>query len=316
MSQASPSRALEKASIYIFLIVGIGIISAMIFIPAPRSPISQENQSVTAQANAISNNGWAPLTVYFSAYGSRADGAAIARYEWDLDGNGAFDSDATAQGGYIQYSYSKPGDYVVTLRVVDALGRSATDQVSVSVRHPASSSVDYWTVFDKSRVRRIDVELPQADWDAMWVNPESKHQVSADVNIFGEKLEDVGFRMRGQFSLRESGAKKPWKFDIDAYITDQEFHNLRQLMLLNNIGDPSLLNEMLAYEMMYAAGMPASHTAFVELWIDITDDSLPSIYWGVYTMVERVDRKYIGNRFGAASKDGNLYRRRLIIAIS
>lgn len=308
MSQVSLPRVFEKASIYIFLIAGIGIISVMILNPASSAPIPQESQYVTAQANAISNIGWAPLTVYFSAYGSRSDGAAIERYEWDLDGNGAFDSDATEGGGYIQYSYSKPGEYVVTLRVVDALGRSSTDQVTVSVRHPASSSVDYWTVFDKSSVRRIDVAITQADWQAMWVNPESKHQVSVDVNIFGERLEDVGFRMRGQFSLRESGAKKPWKFDIDAYIYDQEFHNLRQLMLLNNIGDPSLLNETLAYEMMYAAGLPASHTAFVELWIDITDDSLPSAFWGVYTMVERVDRKYLGNRFGAESKGGNLYK--------
>ena len=61
--------------------------------------------------------------------------------------------------------------------------------------------------------------------------------------------------MRGQFSLRMSGAKKPWKIDTDYYVDNQEFHNLRQLMFLNNIGDSSLLYEKLAYEMMYAAGL-------------------------------------------------------------
>lgn len=301
-------RSLEQASIFLFLMTAIGIVSAEILLPGPRDSIPQESALVTAQANAITNRGWAPLTVYFSAYGSRSEGADVVGYEWDLDGNGAFDFDASGQGGYVQYTYSKPGEYVITLQVMDTRGRSGTDQVTVSVRHPASSSVDYWTVFDKSRVRRVDVALSQADWDAMWVDPPSKHQVHADANVFGEELPDVGFRMRGQFSLRESGAKKPWKFDIDAYIDDQEFHNLRQLMLLNNIGDPSLLREMLAYEMMYAAGLPASHSAFVELWIDITDDSMPSVYWGVYTLVERVDNKYIGNRFGAESKGGNLYK--------
>ena len=32
--------------------------------------------------------------------------------------------------------------------------------------------------------------------------------------------------MRGQFSLRESGDKKPFKIDTDAYVDGQEFHNL------------------------------------------------------------------------------------------
>ncbi len=176
------------------------------------------------------------------------------------------------------------------------------------MRLPASSSVDYWTVFDDSRLRRVDISLTQADWDAMWVDPESKYQVKVDATIFGEELKDVGFRMRGQFSLRMSGAKKPWKIDTDYYIDGQEFHNLRQLMFLNNIGDSSLLYEKLAYEMMYAAGLPASHVAYVEMWIDISDDADPPVFWGVYSMVERVDNKYIGNRFGAESKGGNLYK--------
>jgi spore coat protein H len=301
-------RTLEQASIVVFLFAGFGILSAAVLRPGWQSSIPQESPLVTAQANAVTNNGWAPLTVSFSAYGSRAENASIVRYEWDLDGNGAVDYDATAQQGYAQYTYSKPGAYAVALRVTDSLGRSASDRVTVRVRHPASSSVDYGTVFDDSRVRRIDIRLAQSDWDAMWADPESKFQARADATVFGEELKEVGFRMRGQFSLRNSGEKKPWKIDTDAYVDGQEFHNLRQLMLLNNIGDPTLLKEKLAYEMMAAAGLPASHAAYVELWIDITGDAGGPAYWGVYTLVERVDNKYISNRFGAASKGGNLYK--------
>jgi len=46
----------------------------------------------------------------------------------------------------------------------------------------------------------------------------------------------------------------------------------------------------------------------VELWIDFIDDEQLPMYWGVYTLVERVDNKYIGNRFGQDSKGGNLYK--------
>jgi spore coat protein CotH len=176
------------------------------------------------------------------------------------------------------------------------------------VRHPNSSSVDYWTLFDQERVRRVEIALPQAEWERMWEEPAAKYQARADAVVFGERLEEVGFRMRGQFSLRESGTKKPWKIDTDAYIEGQEFRNLRQLLFLNNIGDPSLLQEKLAYEMMAFAGLPASHAAYVELWIDITDDDRPAHYWGVYTLVERVDNKYLANRFGRESRGGNLYK--------
>ena len=49
----------------------------------------------------------------------------------------------------------------------------------------------------------------------MWSDIEAKHEVPADAVIFGEGLEDIGFSMRGQFSMRESGDKKPWKINTD-----------------------------------------------------------------------------------------------------
>lgn len=300
-------RRMELVAIALFAALSAGVLLAQAW-PAPTRSAATSSPEVLSQASAMPNQGWMPLTVYFSAYGSSATDAAITRYEWDLDGNGRYDYDATDQGGYASYLYAKPGTYTVTLRVTDAQGRQAIDQVAIQVRHPASSSVDYWTVFDDRQVRRIDIALPQAEWDRMWADPEAKYQAQADAVVFGERLDNIGFRMRGQFSLRESGAKKPWELSTDAYADGQEFHNLHQLMLLNNIGDPSLLKEKLAYEMMRFAGLPAGHVAFVALWIDISDDAAPPTYWGVYTLVERVDAKYLANRFGPASKDGNLYK--------
>lgn len=307
LRKSNGRRRLELAAVALFIAVCAGLLLAQAW-PTPARVAATASPEVLAQANAMPNQGWMPLSVYFSAYGSSAADAAIVRYEWDLDGNGRFDYDATTTEGYARYLYAKPGTYTVTLRVTDAAGRFATDQVAIRVRHPAASSVDYWTVFDDRQVRRIDLALTQADWDRMWAKPEAKLQVHADAVIFGEPLPDVGLRMRGQFSLRVSGAKKPWKIDTDAYVDGQEYHNLRQLMLLNNVGDPSLLKEKLAYEMLRFAGLPASHVAFVELWIDVVDDAAPPTYWGVYTMVERVDNKYLANRFGQDSKGGNLYK--------
>jgi hypothetical protein len=83
---------------------------------------------------------------------------------------------------------------------------------------------------------------------------------------------------------------------------------LKQLVFTNNIGDPSMLQEKLAYDMMRFAGIPASHVCYVELWIDFVDDDLNPIYWGVYSMIERIDKKFLSNRFGRDSTGGNLYK--------
>ncbi len=116
--------------------------------------------SILTFAYHLPNQGWAPLTVYVSAFGSRDLDGDIVRYEWDLDGNGSFETDASATQGYTQYTYAKPGVYTITLQVTDDEGGTAIDSVLVSVRHPASSRVDYWTLFDDTHVQRIKLLVP------------------------------------------------------------------------------------------------------------------------------------------------------------
>jgi len=302
-------RKIEIAGIILFL-----TLSLFILLLTPKQPMvapsadTSQSSNVFAQASAMPHQGWAPLTTYFSAYGSKSQNGDIVLYEWDLDGNGLYDTDATSTDGYTSYSYAKPGEYIVTLRVTDSQGQTITDSVVITVRHPASSSIDYQTVFDDSQVRRVDISISQSNWDTMWTDVEAKIEVPADAVIFGEELNDIGFRMRGQWSLRGSKEKKPWKIHTDAFIEGQEFHNLKQLIFTNSLEDPTMLQEKLAYDLMHFAGVPASHVCFVEIWIDFTDDSSPPIFWGVYVMIERVDNKFVGNRFGQESKGGNLYK--------
>lgn len=274
--------------------------------PASTSPQVDENIQVFAYA--MPNTGWAPLTVYFSAYGSNDPDGQIVRYEWDLDGNGFFESDASAEGGYASYVYTKPRDYTISVRVTNDKGATATTSVQVHVMHPASSSVDYWTVFDQSQVREIEVRLTQADWDAMMAEPEAKLMVPADAVILGERVDQIGISPKGNSTLWFPGAKKPFKLDMNFQLPEQEYRNLKMLLLHNNFGDPSMLREKMAYDMMQFAGVPGGFTAYVELWIDIVDDELPADFVGVYTMVERPDRKYLANRFGRENDSGNLYK--------
>ena len=303
-------RFFEISVVFLFLIATVLLI---VFLPNKTtfSQINNQNPKkgeIKAIASVMPISGWTPLTVYFSAFGSYSKNGKIIKYEWDIDGNGRIDTDATADDGYVEYAYLDNGNYNVTLQITDETGATDTATVFVNVKHPASSSVDYWEVFDDSQVRRVDIKVKQSDWDLIWSDIEAKYEVPADAVVFGEKLDEVGFSMRGQFSMREGGEKKPWKINTDAYISDQEFHNLKQLIFTNCIGDSSLLWEKTAYDLLHVAGVPSSNICYVEIWIDITDDTKPSEFWGVYTMIERVDRKFLGNRFSQESKDGNLYK--------
>ena len=303
-------RIFEISAVFLFLVATVLLI---IFLPNKTSFSQINNQNpkkgeIKAIVSVMPISGWTPLTVYFSAFGSYSKNGKIIKYEWDIDGNGRIDTDATADDGYVEYTYLDNGNYNVTLQITDETGATDTATVFVNVKHPASSSVDYWEVFDDSQIRRVDIKVKQSDWDLIWSDIEAKYEVPADAVVFGEKLDEVGFSMRGQFSMREGGEKKPWKINTDAYISDQEFHNLKQLIFTNCIGDSSLLWEKTAYDLLHVAGVPSSNICYVEIWIDITDDTKPSEFWGVYTMIERVDRKFLGNRFSQESKDGNLYK--------
>ncbi len=273
------------------------------------SPLTQEStpENIQVYAYAMPNRGWAPLKVYFSAFGTGDETSQIARLEWDLDGNGSFETDATASDGYASYVYTKPRTYTISLRATNTEGQSAIATTTITVKHPASSSVDYWSVFDDRRIRKIELRLTQANWDAMMANPMEKKLVPADATIFGEEIHEVGISPKGNSTIGFT-AKIPLKIDFNAYHPEQEYHNLKMLLLHNNFGDPSSLREKMAYDMMRFAGVNAGFTAFTEVWLDITDDTYPAEFLGVYTLVERPDTKYLANRFGPENDRGNLYK--------
>jgi hypothetical protein len=295
-------------SILLLLALTAGLLGLTALAPRTADPASAPPDTLMAFAYAMPNQGWAPLRVYLSPFGSRALTGGIVRYEWDLDGDGTFETDATAELGYTQVLYSEHRVYAPALRITNEQGQAATASTQVEVRHPASSSIDYWTVFDDRRVRDVELRLTQADWDALQAAPTSKARVPAEAIVFGERLASVAASLKGNSSITVPGWKKPWKIDTDYFIAGQEYRNLKQLLFHNNFADASMLREKLAYDMMRFAGVPAGHAAYVTLSLDITDDDQPPIYLGVYTMVERVDAKFVDNRFGRDQGAGNLYK--------
>src|SRR3990170_3518623 len=98
-----PYRIFEITLVFAFL---LGTTTLALFNPSQGIGVVEVVPSsavIQAYAYAMPAEGWSPLTVYFSAFGSRSSAGSIVKYEWDLDANGRYDTDATAEGGYVNY---------------------------------------------------------------------------------------------------------------------------------------------------------------------------------------------------------------------
>jgi len=92
--------------------------------------VSARQQGPAARFSVNPSNPQVNQTVSFDGRSSSDPDGRIARYQWDLDGNGSVDS----TGPTAQARYTRTGTYQVTLRVTDDSGRSdsTTQRVNVS----------------------------------------------------------------------------------------------------------------------------------------------------------------------------------------
>lgn len=92
-----------------------------------------QNVTPTATFTTSSTGGYAPLTVTVDASGSADADGTIVSYEWQ------FGDGASASGVRVDHQFVDPGTYVVTLRVTDDDGASASATRTIDVRSIAVS---------------------------------------------------------------------------------------------------------------------------------------------------------------------------------
>jgi PKD repeat protein len=99
-------------------------------------------------------------TVSFNGSSSTSPNGAIAKYEWDLDGNGSFETNTGASPN-ASTSYASSGPVTVVLRVTDAAGKAATASETISIDGAGAGSysarvlataglVNYWRMGEAS----------------------------------------------------------------------------------------------------------------------------------------------------------------------
>jgi YD repeat-containing protein len=114
------------------------------------------NQPPTASFTATPNPAPIGTQVSLDAAASADPDGTIAKYEWDLDGNGSYET-STGTTSNVTTRFTRNGEVTVGLRVVDNSGESATASKLVTVvgsYYGAVSStsglIDYWRLGEPS----------------------------------------------------------------------------------------------------------------------------------------------------------------------
>ena len=124
--------------------------------------VNVQNSPPSASFTASPNPATAGATVTLNGAASSDPDGPIAKYEWDLDGNGSYETNGGTKSSTTR-SFASAGEYVVGLRVTDGSGATATTTRTVTVRGPYNAAVsatsgliNYWRLGEASGTALAD----------------------------------------------------------------------------------------------------------------------------------------------------------------
>jgi spore coat protein CotH len=150
--------------------------------------------------------------------------------------------------------------------------------------------------FDDTVLQDVRIDLSSADWLALKANFRDDTYYAADFRWRDQVVRGIGIRSRG-FGTR-SATKPSLKLDFNYFSPDREFLGLKQAVLKNDLTDPSNMHERISMLLMRRMGVPAPREASARLFVN-------GDYYGVYTLIEGVDKPFLKRVFG--DNDGYLF---------
>lgn len=153
------------------------------------------------------------------------------------------------------------------------------------------------TVFTADVVHQVQLTVDDAGLTALGHDPYS--YVLADVDYDDQHFSGVGVRIKGRLgSLRYLPGKSAFKVDFLQFGGTDKLDGLEKLNLNNMVQDSAKVHELAAYQAYELVGIPAPRVAYAQVWLNGED-------YGLYTVVEDYDDRYLARRMDDAS--GNLY---------
>lgn len=184
---------------------------------------------------------------------------------------------------------------VVMLMIVVILFHAEDFGIKSVIREPLYAS----KLFDDSYVHEIDIEV---DDIVSYLKAGEEEYVRADITIDGEKISDVGFRIKGNNSRRlisEYGLiRYSFKIEFDHYEM-RDYHGLDKFSLDASFQDNSYMKTYLAYDMFDMLGVPTPLVSYA--WLKINGQD-----FGLYLAIEEMEEVFLRRNYG--NDHGALYK--------
>ncbi len=161
-------------------------------------------------------------------------------------------------------------------------------------------------VFDDAHLHELKLYFASENyWDSLVWNKKLKDSLEVskylkcNLIIDGTQINDIGVRFKGESSYDfTKGKKKSFKLDLNRFVRKQKYCGVSRFNLNNNYKDPSFMREKLSLDMMSEQGLPSPKSAFAKVYLN--DE-----YWGVYLLVENIDKTFLKRNF--KNNSGNFY---------
>jgi hypothetical protein len=163
--------------------------------------------------------------------------------------------------------------------------------------------------FSDEYIATVRIIISQEDWDSLKKNAYAKEYYTADFWFDDELVPDVAVRTKGNASLMETvrweSPRFPLAIDFNLLNPARNFHGMKKVHFNNGWSDPTLLRDVISYEIFAEMDVPSPRASLVDLWVN-------DIHLGVYTMAEAVDKPFLQRHF--SNPNGNLYKPEVVSA--
>lgn len=167
----------------------------------------------------------------------------------------------------------------------------------------AGKTAEYDSIFKKDNVIDIKIDIAEKDLESILSDPMAEEYKSANVTVNGTTIKNVGFRTKGNLTLRSvantDSKRYSFRIKFDKYVDGQNLLGLDELVVNNMYSDPSYMREYLSYEALKSIGVEVPNTTFTNVYVN-------GKLYGFYLCVEAIDESFLQKNFG--SNDGNLYK--------
>ena len=149
------------------------------------------------------------------------------------------------------------------------------------------------TFYDTDKVQEIRINFQNENWEEQLdsLRIYGNGLLLGDVKINGQEYKNSGVRYRGVRSFVTGGKRNALHIKLNYIDKKQNHQRFKTLKLSNALRDPSMVREVLAYELAREY-MPAPEANFAKIYIN-------GNYYGLFVNVEDISNDFLDKHFGS-----------------